>query len=276
MTSKETKKNQVKFYTDLTEKERTGIVYLPDIQKPSLKTLSSNSPQRVSEKKAKPLLFAQFHHQSSLSAKASSLEGSHGWMLSGTGKSHFSGTDDTSSPIKTSVNRDKPYQKGKSLSGAGSQNTTPLSFDKNKKENIVYLQNHSEKKAMKQSPPYKKNPTQIIPFPFPKAPPFMRKGFAYAKLQNAVMAAMACLLVVLGGKAVISGVDNISRTMSGSIRGLAEASLLPPKPSEIIENIQQKEITVAKTIAFQTRQVASSESPKSSKLSEKSSTSSAN
>ena len=155
------------------------IVYLPDMQKSSLETLSPDNSREVSEEKSNTLLFSQFIQQGPLSAKASSSDSSQGLPLSGTGNFHFSETNSASSSIKTTANNTKPDRKRnrrhetKGEKNHSLKHRAEAPYNKNEQENIVYLQNHSAKKAKKQSPPYKKTPSQIIPFPFPKAPPFM-------------------------------------------------------------------------------------------------------
>ena len=273
MKDKETGKKTLKFYSDLTNKQKKDIVYLPEfIQKDA--ALSSNDFKAVSGQKADTLLLSEFMQHSSLNARASS-DKSHKLSANITGKAHFSGSSKSSSGRIRNSNIKKPSSKQESIKTSSqsltnnkkelsvlnkNEKTIHQQFEKKEGKNILYLLDHFKKTGKTEVSSYK-TADKVIPFPDHKHHPFLLP--AGRKLQSAGIAVMACLLVVLGGKTVVTGIDNISKKIAGSSRDLANVVDENPTPtsSEIIKALTEKEISITKAVPIQTRTVASTDSP---------------
>ena len=263
MKDKEIGKKPVKVYSDLTKEQKKNIAYLPEFtKKDSLKALSSNRSYKVSGEKADTLLFSDFTQHASLNA-----DRPHKVSASITEKTYFSGSNKTSSGRIQNSNIKKSTDQQENIRASNqslTNNQKKRASLKKEEKNILYLFDHFKKTGETQVSAYK-TADKIIPFPDHKHHPFLLP--AGRKLQSAGIVVMACLLVVLGGKAVITGIDNISVKMAENTlsnlpdRRLAVKKPTPPTPSEIIQTIVKKEIKITKAASIQTRTVASSESP---------------
>ena len=232
MKDKEIGKKPFKFYSDLTKEQKKDIVYLPEFtKKDSVKVLSSNRSYKVSGEKADTLLFSDFTQHPSLNA-----DKPHKLSASVTEKTHFSGSNKTSSRRIRNSNIKESTDQQENIRASNqslTNNQKKLASLKKEEKNILYLFDHFKKTGETQVSAYK-TADKVIPFPDHKHHPFLLP--AGRKLQSAGMAVMACLLVVLGGKTVITTIDNISvKIAENTLNNLPEQKigskenyLLPP------------------------------------------------
>lgn len=292
MKGEKKEKKTLKFYAELTEEEKSNVVYLPQfIQKTSLKSPSEKeNSYEISQEKRNIVSLSQSIQ------KASSLKNFQEISDDKTNvfdpQKSFESTTSTESPVSnTKESSDKKRKQSISFSKNNKEKSPSFKWNQEKKyyselsekerNGIIYLPDFSERIG-KTTAAFLRNfqkKGEVIKFPFQKP---QAQTFLTHKLQKAAMTALASLAIFFSGAAVIKGMDSFSKKIAENKKhkavettverrlAVSKPVLPPPKPSEIIKDIKRKGIKITKAESFQTRDVASPFSPDSESFEAKS------
>ena len=294
MKGEKKEKKTLKFYAELTEEEKSNVVYLPQfIQKTFLKSSSEEEDSYEISKEKRNIVSLSQSIQ-----KASPLKNFQEVSDNKTNafdpEKSFESTTSTESRVSNiKKSSDKKQSQSIPFSKNNKEKPPPFKWNQEKKyyselsekeqNGIIYLPDFSERIGKTTAAFFKnfQKKGEVIKFPLQK-PQF--QTFLTHKLQKAAMTAMASLAVFFCGAAVIKGMDSFSKKIAENKKYKAVGTtpdpdrrpafskpippapkpvLPPPRPSEIIKDIKRKGIKITKAESFQTRDVASPSSPDS-------------